>query len=138
MRYFLLLWTSPNTLFGILIGLIGIATGSQFQMRRGCLEFSGGFVKWLLKKMPTGSGAMAMTLGHVILGQTPAALDATRDHEHVHVKQYERWGPFFVPAYLLSSAYVWWRGGNSYLDNPFEIEAYSKTTIGPIQQDVSE
>ena len=35
-----------------------------------------------------------MTLGHTILGQTDAALDISREHELVHVRQYERWGLF--------------------------------------------
>ena len=58
------------------------------------------------------------------LARTPADLDRTRAHELVHVRQYERWGPLFVPAYLLSSAYFLIRGCDPYLDNPFEREAY--------------
>ena len=34
------------------------------------------------------------------------ALNSLRDHEQVHVAQYERWGVFFVPGYLLSSAWL--------------------------------
>jgi hypothetical protein len=66
-----------------------------------------------------------MTFGHVVFGQSQAALDATRDHEHVHVRQYERWGIVFVPAYLAASAYLLVRGRDAYRENPFEIEAYS-------------
>jgi len=65
-----------------------------------------------------------MTWGHVILGQTAAALDFSREHELIHVRQYERWGPLFIPAYLLCSAVIWLRGGDPYRDNPFECEAY--------------
>ena len=65
-----------------------------------------------------------MTLGHVVLGRNRDALSRTRAHERVHVEQCERWGPFFLPAYLIASAWVWIRGGNFYLDNPFEREAY--------------
>ena len=36
---------------------------------------------------------MALTLAYTILGQTDAALDISRDHEMVHVRQFERWGP---------------------------------------------
>ena len=43
---------------------------------------------------------MALTLGHTILGQTDAALDIRRQHERVHVRQFERWGPLMGPAYL--------------------------------------
>jgi hypothetical protein len=43
----------------------------------------------------------------------------------VHVCQCERWGPFFLPAYFLSSAVVWARNGDVYRDNRFEKEAYA-------------
>ncbi len=66
-----------------------------------------------------------MTLGHVILGRDAECLDSSRDHEHVHVRQYERWGAFFIPAYLGASVYCWLRGYDAYLDNPFEREAYN-------------
>jgi hypothetical protein len=45
----------------------------------------------------------------------------------VHVRQYERWGPLFVPAYLLSSLVELLRGRRPYRDNWFEREAYGKT-----------
>ena len=35
-----------------------------------------------------------------------------------------RWGLLFVPAYLACSAWLWLRGYDAYLDNPFEVEAY--------------
>ena len=38
-------------------------------------------------------------------------------------RQAERWGPFFLPAYVLASLAVGLRGRRWYLDNPFEIEA---------------
>jgi len=56
-------------------------------------------------------------------------LDRAREHEHVHVRQYERWGPFFLPAYGLSSLYLKIRGQEAYYNNPFEKEAYNKTEI---------
>ena len=65
-----------------------------------------------------------MTLGHTVLGRTAWDLDLCRDHEMIHVRQYERWGPAFLPAYLGCSAYLWIRGRNFYHDNPFEREAY--------------
>jgi hypothetical protein len=67
-----------------------------------------------------------MTLGHVILGRNQECLEYSRDHEHVHVRQYERWGPFMLPAYLGSSLVLYFRGLDPYLDNPFEIEAYDR------------
>ena len=68
-----------------------------------------------------------MTLGHVILGRTEAALDVARRHEMVHVAQYERWGPAFGPAYLLCSLWQWTRGKDAYRDNPFERQAVRVT-----------
>ena len=41
-----------------------------------------------------------MTLGHVIIGRDPNCLDSCRDHEQAHVRQVERWGGAFIPAYL--------------------------------------
>ena len=67
-----------------------------------------------------------MTLGHVILGQDLDCLRYSRRHEHVHVRQYERWGPFFLPAYLLASFILWLRDRDPYRDNPFEREAYDQ------------
>lgn len=80
--------------------------------------------RFLLRRaVPLAKGAMAITIGHVVLGVSEAALDVTRDHERVHVRQYERWGPFFIPAYFWSSLVVWARGGHAYLDNGFERQA---------------
>ncbi len=116
------LWASPASLLGISVGCLGVLTGGGWQVRRGVLEFHGGAVRWLFARM--SNRPRAMTLGHTILGLTPHDLDVTRDHEHVHVRQYARWGPLFIPAYLLCSMVLWWRGKNPYLDNPFEVEAF--------------
>ncbi|MEZ6093069.1 MAG: hypothetical protein R3C03_02355 [Pirellulaceae bacterium] len=125
LKCILVLWTSPNTLIGGIFGVLALATGGRVQYRRGCIEFSGGFVKWLLKRLPNGPIG-AMTLGHVIIGLNRQCLSRARDHEHVHVKQYERWGPLFLPAYFGCSLYMRLLGKNPYLDNPFEVEAYSQ------------
>jgi hypothetical protein len=116
------LWASPWTSLGLVIGVFGLATGGRVRRRRGLVEFYGGAVAKLLECLPVHP--LAMTLGHVVLGRFPAALDIAREHELVHVRQYERWGPFFIPAYLGCSAYIWLRGGDAYRDNPFEREAY--------------
>lgn len=117
------LWASPWTLVGLFVGALGLLTGGGVQVRCGVIEFYGGAVSKLLEWMPIHP--IAMTLGHVVLGRIPAGLDVCRPHELVHVRQYERWGPFFIPAYLGCSAYIWLRGGDAYRDNPFEREAYS-------------
>jgi hypothetical protein len=91
----------------------------------GCLEFHGGLVTRLLKSQLTGGrGILAMTLGHTIIGQDPEGLRLAREHEQVHVRQYERWGPFFIPVYLGCSFLLWFQKKDVYRDNPFEVEAY--------------
>lgn len=117
-------WTSPATLLGLTVGGIGLLTGGSVQRRGHVLEFHSGFACWFLERMPNGQFVMAMTLGHTILGKTAAALDITREHEMVHIRQYERWGPFFLPAYLFASLWLWLAGRDAYRENPFEREAY--------------
>src|SRR5688572_30407356 len=129
LRSLIYLWALPWTAVGVVAGTFGLATGGRVQRRGRVVEFYGAVVSWLLERAPgTGCGAAAMTLGHVVLGRSAAALDVTREHELVHVRQYERWGPLFVPAYLLCSAFIWLRGGDGYRDNPFEREAYERMT----------
>jgi len=60
----------------------------------------------------------------VIIGLDARTLDSCRSHEHVHVRQYERWGPLFFPLYLGSSLWQWMRGRDPYRDNRFEVEAF--------------
>ena len=122
-----LIWASPYTLFGLGVGTLGLLTGGTAQLSGRTIEFYGGAVKWLIRRLPHGQFTLAMTLGHTILGQTATSLDLARDHELIHVRQYERWGVFFGPAYLLASLVIWLRGGRAYRDNPFEREAYDAT-----------
>jgi hypothetical protein len=68
-----------------------------------------------------------MTLGHVVIARDQASHDLTRDHERVHVRQCERWGPFFIPAYLIMAVVTKIRGLRAYEDNPFEREAFGET-----------
>ncbi len=67
-----------------------------------------------------------MTLGHVILGRTKAALDISREHELIHVRQYERWGPLLGVAYWGCSLCLWLQGKDAYRDNPFEKAAWEQ------------
>ena len=66
---------------------------------------------------------MAITIGHVVLGRDAGALARSRAHERVHVRQYEVWGPLFVPAYFFKGFVAYCRGGHPYWDNPFERAA---------------
>jgi hypothetical protein len=123
MRILFYIWALPNSLIGLTVGMLGLLSGGKVQHRRGCLEFYGGLVTWFLKHI-SRYGVSAMTLGHTIVGQTSESLRVARDHEQVHVRQYERWGPLFIPAYLICSAYLWFLKKDCYRDNPFEVEAY--------------
>jgi hypothetical protein len=119
-----ILWASPWSLLGLSAGAAALATGGGYQRVGRVLEFHGGILDWLLLRVPITGGAAAMTLGHVVIARTKECLDRSREHELVHVVQYERWGPLFVPVYLGCSAWLWLRGYDAYLDNPFEAEAY--------------
>lgn len=119
------LWASPNTLLGLVLVAAGLVTRGRARVVDGVLEAHGGLVTWLLRRLPVGGGgAAAMTLGHVVVGLDEDRLAMTRAHERVHVAQYERWGPLFLPAYALSSALCACTGRHPYRDNRFEREAY--------------
>ena len=117
-------WASPYTAIGLTIGLLGILSGGRGRVRAGAIEFYGGSTSWIVRRLPTGPTTAGMTLGHVIIGQTAEGLDYCCTHERVHVRQFERWGFFMGPAYLLASAWQWYRGRDAYRDNPFERQAY--------------
>jgi hypothetical protein len=119
-----MVWALPWTLFGLLLGCLGLLTGGQVQRVGRVVEFCGGGVAWLLENSPLIGGASAITFGHVVLAQTLRDLDTCREHELVHVRQYQRWGLLFIPAYLTMSAVRWLQGRHPYFDNPFEVEAY--------------
>lgn len=120
------IWASPYSLLGASIGCIGLLFKGQMRFRDGAFEFYEGGTKWFVRHLPLGISTVGMTLGHVILGQTAAGLEMAGEHERVHVRQFERWGPFMGPAYLLASAWIWLRGGDAYRDNPFEVQAYNE------------
>ncbi|MEQ8791879.1 MAG: hypothetical protein RIC55_36820 [Pirellulaceae bacterium] len=120
------LWALPYTLLGMLIGCVGLCTGGRVQRKGWVLEFYGGGTKWFVTHLPGGQFTLALTLGHTVLGQSEATLDIARNHELVHVRQFERWGLMMGPAYLLSSLVLWIVGRRPYLDNPFEREAYDE------------
>lgn len=123
-QFALCIWAAPWSLFGGVIGAVGLVTGGGMQRVGNVLEFHGGFVRWFLRHAPLVKNACAVTFGHTVLALNLAELERTRDHERVHVRQYERWGPFFVPAYLFWWVWNWFRGKHPYLDNPFEVEAF--------------
>jgi hypothetical protein len=93
----------------------------------GVLEVHGGLATFFLNRICSqwlSGGAAAMTLGHVVIGVDEIQLHRTRKHERVHVRQYELWGPLFLPAYGMASLLAWLRGKDAYRENRFEREAY--------------
>ena len=119
------LWAGPTTALGLLFVALGLVSGGRAQVVDGERAVHGGLVRWRFQPRTfISGGAAALTLGHVVLARDEETHHATRRHERVHVRQCERWGPFFLPAYLLGSLLAWIRGGRPYRDNPFEREAY--------------
>ena len=124
-RVLVYLWAFPTTLLGLLFLPLAMISGGGYQVVGGVLEIHGGFVEFFLRRCTLlAGGASAMTLGHVVLGRDVLLLELTRPHERVHVRQCERWGPLFLPAYGIGCLIAFARGGQMYRDNPFEREAY--------------
>ncbi len=120
MRVLRYAWALPWSLLGALISVF-------FRRRsvvRGVLLAEGAV--WPRR---LGWTYRAITFGHVVLSVDELDLD-TLDHELVHVRQYERWGPLFVPAYLVASLRAQLDGGHYYRDNPFEIAARRRPRRG--------
>lgn len=115
-------WAAPTSLLGLLMATILLITGGRATRVQGVLEVSGG---WLANRITHLSGFAALTLGHVVLGHSADCLQHLRLHEHVHVRQAERWGIFFVPAYVLAALWQILHGRHAYRDHPFEQEAFA-------------
>lgn len=115
------LWAGPTSLLGLTVALLTVLSGGRVARSWGVLEVWGGFARGLLRATPIG--AQAITLGHVVVGRNRASLDRSRAHELIHVRQAERWGPLFLPAYLAASLWAWLCGRHYYRDNCFEREA---------------
>lgn len=124
LKLFAYCWSLPNTLIGLVLALVFLATGAKMRWVSPALEVHGGKLGRLVLRSPHCYSAI--TLGHIIVGASATELDCVRAHEHVHVRQCERWGPFFIPAYLFSSLWQLVRGRRIYRDNVFEKEAYEK------------
>jgi hypothetical protein len=119
------LWTSPNSLVGLGCALLAHTTGGEVAIHDGVLEACGGALSSILPRLPAATGIVAITFGHVVLATSPTEMEKTRTHERVHVRQYERWGPFFIPAYLAASGLALLQGRDPYHDNHFEREAFA-------------
>ncbi|WP_426700314.1 hypothetical protein ACPPVV_13020 [Rhodanobacter sp. Col0626] len=118
-----MVWTLPNSVLGLLLGIAGLPFGARLRWQRRELAL-------VVYRWPRGAGAL--TLGNVII-HTGEKLDvpcltyahragrvveppvSLADHERAHVYQYMLLGPLFLPLYLLC-------GGIS-VRNRFELAA---------------
>ena len=117
-------WASPNTLIGLLFVPLAMLPRGRMQVIDGVLEAHGPLIAALLRHcVPIPSGASAITFGHVVLARDSWALEATRAHERVHVRQCEFWGPAFIPAYLIAGLWALMTGTGAYAGNYFERQA---------------
>ncbi len=105
-----IIWASPNTLIGLLVGACALAGGAKVRLRRVDLAV-------VFDHVPFGPGG-ALTLGNCIL-HTGDTLDTEcctyahraghgeepvirlSDHERAHVFQAMVLGPIFLPVYLV-------------------------------------
>ncbi len=108
-----LLWASPASL----LGAVFAPFFRSRRYRRGVILCEG--AEWPRR---LGWRYRAITFGHVVLAVDELDED-TFEHELAHVRQYERWGPFLGPAYLLASAWALLTGRHHYRDNYFEASA---------------
>jgi hypothetical protein len=118
------LWAAPVSIAALPFALLGAATGGRVRIHRGVLEAGGGILRSILTHAVPGFAIAAITLGHVVLGASPGELEASRAHERIHVRQYERWGVLFPLMYVGSSLLALACGRHVYGDNAFEREAY--------------
>ena len=117
-------WAFPNTVIGLMLLPAALGSRSGMQTCDGVLEIHGPAIDWLLQHaVPIRGGAAAITFGHIVAGRDLETLEATRAHERAHVRQCEVWGPAFIPAYLLASAWAWMQGYGAYEGNYFERQA---------------
>ena len=117
------LWAGPTTVIGLVLAFVSLRRG-HVAIVDGVIEAHGPFLQRALASCtPLACGADAMTLGHVVIARDARALEVTRVHERVHVRQYELWGPLFIPAYLVAGMWAVIQGGHPYFDNRFEREA---------------
>jgi hypothetical protein len=135
LRVVVYLWALPVTLIGLLIVLIARSSGGVQQRVDGVIEAAGGWPARVLRHgFPFSGSVAAITLGHVVVGVSLAALDSTRVHERVHVRQFERWGALMMVLYPLAGLVAALRGGNPYIDNVFEREARAAEAVAPLRK----
>ncbi len=104
-------WTSPNTLLGLIFGLLAF---QRPRASNGIVVFDGPIrgSLWVISRLRRA----AITYGHVVLSNRRLE-GRLLVHELHHVRQYERLGPLYIPLYLLIYLFTGYRG------HPFEEAA---------------
>ena len=118
-----LLWASPCSLLGLAFALPVLLLGGRAHWTQGALEVSHRATLAACGPRLRRMLFRGVVFGHVILAVTAEELRQIGPHERVHVEQYGRWGPFFLPAYALSSLWQLLRGRDPYWHNHFEVDA---------------
>jgi hypothetical protein len=120
---------SLNALLGLLCIPLALVSHGRLAVIDGALELHGRLIALLLRRCTlTPGGASAMTLGHVVLGRDGPALAVTRQHERVHVRQCEAWGPAFIPALPGRWGVGLAEGRGAYRGNYFERRAVQEAS----------
>lgn len=111
LRVLAYVWASPNTLLGLLLGLLAF---QRPRLTQGILLFDSHVrgSTWVLRMFRRA----AVTYGHVVLGNRRVE-GPLLVHELHHVRQYERLGVLYIPLYLV----IWLFTG--YRKHPFEEAA---------------
>ena len=119
------LWAAPCTAVGVVLGTLLLCAGASVRLQAGVVEIAfrakARGIAGLVDRLPF----TAITFGHVVLAATHNEHARLRDHERVHVRQYEIWGPLFFLLYPASSLFQVLRGRHAYYDNCFEIQAHA-------------
>ncbi len=117
------IWAAPASSIGVCAAGIASLVGAQVKPVSGVLEVSLEPRSTVLCKAVARLPFAAITLGHVVIACSVQEQAAHRQHERVHVAQYELWGTLFLVAYPMESVFQWLRGRKPYLDNRFELAA---------------
>ncbi len=111
-------WRWPNDALGRLAG--GIVSGARRRTVDGAEIHEDPAYDRLFRLVPRHP--RAMTFGSTVIAREPLDVAAVT-HECTHVSQYRRYGPLYLPLYLLGAAWGVARHRDMYLGNPFEAQA---------------
>lgn len=109
-----ILWAAPNSLIGIALAVFF----RRWRTAHGVLIAEG--AEWPGR---VGWKYSAITFGHVVLSVDEPISGRVLKHELVHVRQYETFGPLFLPLYLCASLAALVKGRHPYRNNVFEEDA---------------